>query len=80
MAENTFLAAKEMAHRVEQLLGYGANCWVSTFHSSCARLLRRYGDAAGVDPRFTIYDDQDQKAMVSRVLKELSFSEKHFPP
>ena len=73
-------AAKEMAHRVEQLLGYGANCWVSTFHSSCARLLRRYGDAAGVDPRFTIYDDQDQKAMVSRVLKELSFSEKHFPP
>ncbi len=73
-------AAKEMAQRVEQLLGYGANCWVSTFHSSCARLLRKYGDAVGVDPRFTIYDDQDQKAMVSRVLKELSFSEKQFAP
>lgn len=73
-------AAREMAERVDQLLGGGADCWVSTFHSSCARLLRRYGERVGIDPRFTIYDDQDQKAMVSRVLKEQSLSEKQFPP
>jgi len=73
-------AAREMAQRVERLLGFGASCWVSTFHSSCARLLRWYGERAGVSPRFTIYDDQDQKAMIARVLKELALSEKQFPP
>ncbi|MBN2342167.1 MAG: UvrD-helicase domain-containing protein [Deltaproteobacteria bacterium] len=73
-------AAKEMAERVEKLLGSGANCWISTFHSSCARFLRKYGDQAGVDPQFTIYDDGDQKAMVTRVLKELNLTTKQFPP
>ena len=73
-------AAKEMAERIEKLLGSGANCWISTFHSSCARFLRKYGDRAGVDPKFTIYDDGDQKAMVTRVLKELNLTTKQFPP
>lgn len=73
-------AAKEMAERVEKLLGKGANCWMSTFHSSCARFLRKYGERAGVDPKFTIYDDGDQKAMVTRVLKELNLTTKQFPP
>ncbi|MBN2715328.1 MAG: UvrD-helicase domain-containing protein [Deltaproteobacteria bacterium] len=73
-------AAKEMAERIEKLLGKGANCWISTFHSSCARLLRKYGEQAGVDPKFTIYDDGDQKAMVTRVLKELNLTVKQFPP
>ncbi len=73
-------AAREMAERVEKLLGNGANCWISTFHSSCARFLRKYGAQAGVDPQFTIYDDGDQKAMVTRVLKELNLTVKQFPP
>jgi DNA helicase-2/ATP-dependent DNA helicase PcrA len=69
-----------MRERIERLLGRDADSWVMTFHSSCARLLRRYGEAAGVDPRFTIYDDQDQKAMVARVLKELKIDDRKFPP
>ena len=73
-------AAGEMRHRVETLIDGGAGCWVSTFHASCAKLLRRYGERFGVDPRFTIYDDQDQKAMLVRVLKELALGEKQFPP
>ena len=73
-------AAREMRERVEALLGHGVDCWVSTFHAACARLLRRYGEQAGVDPRFTIYDDQDQKAMVARVIKELSIDDRRFPP
>ncbi|MBN2527786.1 MAG: UvrD-helicase domain-containing protein [Deltaproteobacteria bacterium] len=73
-------AAREMAERVEKLLGSGANCWISTFHSSCARFLRKYGEKAGVHPQFTIYDDGDQKAMVTRVLKELNLTTKQFPP
>jgi DNA helicase II / ATP-dependent DNA helicase PcrA len=73
-------AAGEMRERVERLLGSGADVWVATFHASCARLLRRYGEAFGVDPRFTIYDDQDQKAMIARVLKELELSDRQFPP
>jgi DNA helicase-2/ATP-dependent DNA helicase PcrA len=73
-------AAGEMRERVEQLLGRDAESWVMTFHSSCARLLRRYGEEAGIDPRFTIYDDQDQKAMVARVLKELDLDDRKYPP
>ncbi|MFO8071513.1 MAG: UvrD-helicase domain-containing protein [Polyangia bacterium] len=73
-------AAREMKQRVEILLGRDADCWVSTFHSSCARLLRRYGERFDVDPRFTIYDDQDQKAMVARVIKEIDVDHRRFPP
>ncbi|MCK9521753.1 MAG: UvrD-helicase domain-containing protein [Proteobacteria bacterium] len=72
-------AAKEMLDRVATLLGEDARCWVSTFHASCARLLRQYGPRMGVDPKFTIYDDQDQRAMVTRVLKELNLSTTQFP-
>jgi len=73
-------AAREMRERVERLLGREPDCWVMTFHSSCARLLRRHGEQVGVDPRFTIYDDQDQKAMVARVVKELELDDRRFPP
>ncbi|MBN2802627.1 MAG: UvrD-helicase domain-containing protein [Deltaproteobacteria bacterium] len=73
-------AAKEMSHRVEQLIGKDAKCWISTFHASCAKILRQWGEIAGIDPKFTIYDDSDQKAMINRVLKELDISTKQFPP
>ncbi len=74
-------AAKEMRERVIGLLGaQGNDCWVSTFHSTCARLLRKHGELVGISPTFTIYDDSDQKAMVARCLKELALSDKQFAP
>jgi len=50
--------------------------WVGTFHSICARILRRNGDALGLSPRFSIYDTADQTAVMTRVLKELNVSDK----
>jgi DNA helicase-2/ATP-dependent DNA helicase PcrA len=74
-------AAKEMRSRISGLLGcQGVDCWVSTFHSTCAKFLRIHGDLIGVDTKFTIYDDSDQKAMVARCLKELKLEEKVYPP
>jgi DNA helicase II / ATP-dependent DNA helicase PcrA len=74
-------AAREMRERVTQLIsGDGMNCWVSTFHATCARLLRSYGDLIGVDPKFTIYDDSDQKAMVARCIRDMGCNDKQFPP
>jgi DNA helicase-2/ATP-dependent DNA helicase PcrA len=72
-------AAREMAGRIERLLGRPGAMWVATFHATCAKLLRFHGERFGVDPRFTIYDDQDQKAMVVRVLRELAIDDKRFP-
>ena len=55
-------AAKEMKERVDKLIGNLANeVWVSTFHSSCVRILRRHIDKLGYDRFFTIYDSDDQK-------------------
>ena len=74
-------AAREMRERVCRLLGgEGQDCWISTFHATCAKLLRFHGEMAGINPQFTIYDDGDQKAMVTRCLKELNFSDKSMPP
>ena len=74
-------AAKEMQKRIVELLGgAGSDCWVSTFHSVCAKLLRLHAELTGVDKNFTIYDDSDQKAMVVRCLKALKIDDKRFPP
>ena len=60
-------AAEEMRGRVEQLLGEDCRqSWVSTFHSLCARLLRREAPAIGLSRDFVIYDSSDQLAVVSR--------------
>ena len=54
-------AAGEMRERVDQMVGFGASqIWVSTFHSTCVRILRRYIDKIGFDTNFTIYDTDDQ--------------------
>ncbi len=74
-------AAGEMRERVGQLVPDGAReLHVGTFHSMCARLLRRHAERMGVRRDFTIYDDQDQQAMVKRVLRDLSIDEKRFAP
>ena len=50
-------AAGEMRERVDQIVGFGSeSIWVSTFHSMCVRILRRYIDRLGYDTNFTIYD------------------------
>ena len=58
-------AAQEMRNRVDALVGMGSeSIWVSTFHSSCVRILRRYADRIGYDNNFTIYDTDDQKTVM----------------
>ena len=74
-------AAGEMKERLERLVpGASRDLAVGTFHSTCARLLRKYSKELGLSRDFAIYDDADQKAMVSRVLKDMSFDEKRMPP
>ena len=75
-------AAGEMKRRLERLVGADLvrDLWVGTFHSVCARLLRRYHDAAGLTRSFVIYDDDDQRAVMNRVFKELAIDDKRFPP
>jgi len=75
-------AAAEMRERIEKLTGpdIARDLWVGTFHSVCARLLRRHHAAMGLSKNYVIYDDADQKAVLNRVLKELDLTEHGFPP
>jgi DNA helicase-2/ATP-dependent DNA helicase PcrA len=75
-------AAGEMRSRLDGLLGHdiAKDLWVGTFHATCAKLLRRYGEAVGLPKSFIIYDTQDQKAVVNRVLRELDLDERRYPP
>ncbi|HEY3268135.1 MAG TPA: DNA helicase PcrA [Armatimonadota bacterium] len=70
-------AANEMKSRIEALVGgaVARDMWVGTFHAICARLLRYDGDKNGLDPRFTVYDDSDQIALVKECLKELDLAD-----
>ncbi len=77
-------AAGVMKERISELLrasGRGAfDIWVSTFHSFCARLLRRESQAIGLPRDFAIYDDDDQTAAVKRALLQLGLSTEDYPP
>src|SRR3954467_12139254 len=74
-------AAGEMRERVEGLLGSDANgVWLSTFHSLCARLLRREAPHIGLSRDFVIYDSSDQVAVVKQASKELGIDDKLVPP
>jgi len=74
-------AAEQLRSRTEALLGGQAlQAWLSTFHSFCVRLLRREARAAGLDPGFLIYDDDDQLAAVREAMRRLDLSEKLHPP
>ena len=65
-------AAGEMRERVDDLIGHGAEqIWVSTFHSTCVRILRRYIDHLGYSTNFTIYDTDDSKNIIKEVCKKL---------
>ena len=70
-------AAGEMRERVDQMVTDGAGTvWVSTFHSSCVRMLRRFADTIGYDPSFTIYDTDDSKSVMKDVCKKLNIDTK----
>lgn len=72
-------AAKEMRERVDKIVGYGSeNIWVSTFHSTCVKILRRFIDTIGYDRSFTIYDSDDQKTLMREVCKHLNIDTKNF--
>ncbi len=72
-------AAAEMRERVDKIVGDGAEAiWVSTFHSSCVRILRRFIDHIGYDTNFTIYDGDDQKTLIKQVFKKLQIDTKQF--
>jgi len=74
-------AANEMRERVERLLGHSAKgTWVSTFHSACARILRRHIEALGFQKNFVIYDEQDQERHLKNVMKELDIDFRMFHP
>ncbi|MFW6049706.1 MAG: ATP-dependent helicase [Myxococcota bacterium] len=74
-------AAGEMRERLAGLLGPEArDLWVGTFHATCARLIRRYAEVLGVRRDFTIYDDGDQKALLTRILRDEELDERQFPP
>lgn len=70
-------AAGEMRERIDELVGYGSeSVWVSTFHSTCVRILRRYIDRIGFSTNFTIYDADDQKTLMKDICKRLSIDTK----
>ena len=70
-------AAGEMRERVDQLIGFGAqSVWISTFHSMCVRILRRHIDQIGYDTNFTIYDSDDQKALIRQICRRLNIDTK----
>jgi DNA helicase-2/ATP-dependent DNA helicase PcrA len=74
-------AAREMRLRVEQLTGLPVEgMWIGTFHSMCARVLRRDGAAIGYLPSFTIYDTNDQLAAMKKVMKALQIDDRSMPP
>ena len=70
-------AAGEMRERVDRMVLSGADAvWVATFHSTCARILRRYIDCIGYKTSFTIYDTDDQKTLMKEVCKKLDINTK----
>ena len=72
-------AAGEMRERVDSLVGFGSeSICVSTFHSMCVRILRRFIDRLGYDNRFTIYDTDDQKTLMKEVCKKVAIDTKVF--
>jgi len=75
-------AAREMVERLNRLIGERmvGSLTIGTFHAICARILRRDGRPIGVDPRFVIYDDEDQLSLLKRVIQEVGLDPKQYAP
>ena len=73
-------AAEEMRGRLETLLGpQGRDVRVHTFHGFCARVLRQYGEALELPPRFVIADEKNQAELIAGIVRQLGFSREQFP-
>jgi len=74
-------AAREMKTRVEGLIGTetAADAWISTFHSTCARILRRDIEKLGYSRSFAIYDDDDQGRVMKEIYKQLNIDDAYLP-
>ena len=64
-------ASNEMRERVNLLLGDRVDVWVRTFHSSAAKLLRMWGTSLGIDPGFSIVDQQDQRSLLKKIIRNM---------
>ena len=74
-------AAREMLERVRSLAGEAAeDAWISTFHSCCARILRRDIEKLGYKQQFAIYDDEDKMTVIKNICKQMQLSDKEYPP
>jgi len=74
-------AAKEMGERIRRLVAVSAeDLTIGTFHSICARILRMDGKAIGIDARFVIYDEDDQKKLIKRSIQEVGLDPKRYAP
>ncbi len=74
-------AAAEMRERLEKLMpGRARDLWVGTFHATCARLLRRHAEQVGLRKDFVIYDDSDQRAMLTRIVRDEGLDDRRYPP
>ena len=69
-------ATREMSERVQKMCEDGEKIWISTFHSMCVRILRRYIDRLGYDTNFTIYDTDDSKSVMKEICKRLNIDTK----
>lgn len=73
-------AAAELKNRICESVGEGSeNVWAATFHSTCAKILRQYGDRIGFSNHFTVYDTQDSRKLMKDILKNLNIDEKFLP-
>jgi len=74
-------AAREMEERLHRLIsGAVGDLTIGTFHAICARILRQSGRAIGVDPRFVIYDEEDQLSLLKRSIQEVGLDPKQYAP
>ena len=75
-------AAQEMKERIGRLVGENVakHLWIGTFHATCARLLREYGEKIDLKRDFVVYDDSDQLTLIRECLRQLNLDEKKFTP
>ena len=73
-------AARQMKERATTLTPFGSDVWISTFHSMCVSILRRYIDRLGYERNFVILDDADQISVLKQILKSLNIATKKIPP
>ena len=72
-------AAREMRERTIRLVDAGSRVWLTTFHSLCARILRRHAMQIGRHNDFAIYDEADQRAVIRKVASDLQLREEQYP-